>query len=393
MAIMLPEIKVFTRDQLRAQYMEQHQTFTKKVKDAVLELIAHHRASYEALLFKRWWDDIQRFIETRQPNETPYDGILRRKQEQQRVEYEMEIRVKERMSYLSCYTTLPERRWQGDARPGIDFSDHHEWQAWLNNLNRPAFSVDFLPTAKRDLKRRAKEYVDAVAQKFAHKTVNKVIDILLAKGGSYKCHLDKGRFNFDGFEGDIRIRFPDQTGFRTHVIVKDNRSVLGNPYAQYPLTFHEIVGETGEEPVAMLSQEQVFERFGVKPWEAPKKVKKPWNNVKVGDLVQTETLSICMVLGIRGTTATVFHPTKGESKIDGSAIKTVLARTRVENWNDRVRYQLRVEPHQGKAYTAQLSEEDMDRIRNMPYGLRKDTETRKACLPDALRQWQAHQGL
>lgn len=139
----------------------------------------------------------------------------------------------------------------------------------------------------------------------------------------------------------------------------------------------------------MLSQEQTFERFQVKPWEAPKKVKKPWSNVKVGDLVQTETLSMCMILGIRGTLATVFCPTTGESKIDGTAIKTVLARTRVENWNDRVRYQLRVEPHQGEAYTIQLSEEEMGRIRQMPYGLRKDTETRKACLSEAMQRWQS----
>lgn len=109
-------------------------------------------------------------------------------------------------------------------------------------MDRPAFKVEFLPTAEADLKRRAKKYVDAVAQQFAHKTVDKVIDILLVKGGQYECLLDKGHFTFDGFEADIRITFPDQTGFRTHVIVKDNTSVLGNPYVQYALTFHEIVG-------------------------------------------------------------------------------------------------------------------------------------------------------
>jgi hypothetical protein len=392
MAIKLPETKVLNRDQLRAQYMAQHKTFTRKVEVAVLDLIAHHRSSYEALLFKGWWDDIQRFIESRQPNGTPYDDIVRQEREQQRTDYDRERRAKERMSYLSRYTTLPEWRWKGDARPGLDFPDHHEWEAWLDNLERPAFKVEFLPTAKADLKRRAKEYVDSVARQFAHKTVDKVIDILLAKGRQYECHLDKGHFTFDGFEGDIRITFADQTGFRTHVIVKDNTSVLGNPYVQYPLTFHEIVGQAGEEPVAMLSQEEVFERFRVKRWEAPKKVKKPWSNVKVGDLVQTNTLSMCMVLGIRGTLVTVFNPNTGESKIDGSAIKTVLARTRVENWNDRVGYKLRIEPHQGKEYTVQLSEEEMSRIRQMPYGLRKDTETRKACLSEAMQLWHSQFG-
>lgn len=387
MAIYLPQVKVLTRDEHRALFMAQHRKFAKKVEDAVLALIAHHRSNYEQMLFKGWRDDIERFLENRRPNETPYDDITRKKRNKERVDFELDRRAKERMAYLSRYTTLPDRRWGNDARLGIDFTDYDEWERWLDNLERPAFTVKFLSTANADLKRRAKKYVDAIAKVFADKTVDKVIDILVAKGDKYTCHLNKGHFTFTGFEGDIRITFPDKTGFRTHVIVKDNMSVLGNPYVQYPLTFHEIIGKTGEEPVAMLSQEMVFERFGVKTWEAPKRVKKPWINVKAGDLVQTEALSVCMVLGIRGMIATVYHPSEGENKIDGSEIKAILARTIVDNWNDRDRYKLQVEPHEGKSYSVQVSAEAMGRIRNMPFGLRKDTETRKACLSDALRQW------
>lgn len=87
MAIKLPETKVFTRDQLRAQYMAQQKTFTKKVEDAVLDLSAHHRPRYESLLFKGWWDDIQRFIESRQPNGTPFDKIVAAEREGHRTDY------------------------------------------------------------------------------------------------------------------------------------------------------------------------------------------------------------------------------------------------------------------------------------------------------------------
>ena len=54
MAIKLPETKILTCDELRAEYMTQHRTFTQKVEDAVLDLIAYHRQDYEALVFKNW---------------------------------------------------------------------------------------------------------------------------------------------------------------------------------------------------------------------------------------------------------------------------------------------------------------------------------------------------
>ncbi len=388
MAIRLPEEKVLTRDELRAHFMSQHKGLTKKVEDAVLGLIAHHRPNYEKRLFDLWWEDINNYLETRQPNGTPYDDIARLAQAHERVNYRWESQARERMDYLSRYTTFPARRWKDDARPGIDFTDYHQWQAWLDNLERPAFPVAFLSTAEADLKRRAKEYVDAVASQFARKTVDKVIDIVLAKGDKYDCHLDVGEFTFDGFEGDIRITFHDGTGFRTHVIVKDNTSVLGNPYVQYPLTFHDVVSQPSGEAAAMLSQESVYDRFGVKPWTAPKRRKKPWLNVKAGDLVQAETLGLCIVLGVRGTMATVYHHSTGENKVDGSEVQAILARTRIDDRGNRGHIQLLVHPHEGKEYKVQVPEGDMTRLRGMSYGLRRDTEIRKACLLGILRGWQ-----
>ena len=174
-------------------------------------------------------------------------------------------------------------------------------------------------------------------------------DILIAKNGDYVCEL-KGQFSIGVLEGDLYINFPDKTGFRTHIILKTNYSVLGNPYFQYPLTFHDVISETGGKPEAMLSEEEICKALGVPKWEAPAKQKKPWNTVKIGDVVLVNKKTfVCraLVLGTRGTTANVHYLDGVEEKIDGTEITKVLARTTCDTWHE---HHVRVEPFDGKVF-------------------------------------------
>jgi len=369
MPIKLPEQPILTKEQLRQQYVDQHANVVAGVKAAIEELCVHHRKAYEDYLYERRIEAIQKFLDNRKPNQLICEGAatLIRSEAKRLAEMpekkkyyntgdylrKLEGDAREALHWISQYTNHPVELMSLKDLPYFEQEKARDTNTkWISDENRPDFKVNWLKNGKAKIKAEVLEVVENAVQNFIRKTISKVVDILVAKG-EYACELKKGQFSVGAFEGDIFITFPDKTGFRTHVILKTNYSVNGNPYAQYPLTFHEVVVKPGDKQVAMLSEDEICKAFGVKQWEAPPKQKKPWLAVKIGDIVVVNKKTfVCraLVLGTRGNMATVHYLDGVEEKIEGGEILEVLARTTCDTWCE---HYVRVEPFEGKWFKIQ----------------------------------------
>ena len=393
MTITLPKHTVATRDELRDQYIERHKEFLIRVERSIDMLCRHHRTAYEKYLFQSQKAAIQKFIDERTPNATAYDYCLAPhrtwidsvKADHDVDRYhrlrELEADAKRWMEYIANYTTHPRVHGgyeRSKPRP-FDFKDYQSYRSWHEDSTRPNFNVKWRRTANATIKAEVKRKVDDIVGVFIHKTLDKVADILIAKG-EYECELKTGCFGSGSFEGDLSISFADGTSFRTHVILKTNYTAYGDPYAQYPLTFHDIVAETGNTSIAMTSQDGVHTLFGVPKWTEPKKQKKPWSIVTIGDVLRTRTMSKCICLSTRGNLATVFRPGKGETQLTPDDIVAVLART------TRVKACVRVEPFEGQAFTIEAGDSVTRQFGQYAYGIKVDNAMRKACAREILKR-------
>jgi hypothetical protein len=397
MPIKLPERPVATRDELRGQYVAQHKEFLARVERSITTLCGHHRIAYEKYLFERRKAEIQPFLDNRKPNETAYDHYLAPHRDylesmQAETDYwrvqrlqDLKQKAEWRMEHVAKYTTHPRlhRSYSNEKCRTFDFEDRSSYQSWLENPNRPNFAVAWSRTADDTIKAEVKKLVDEIVAAFIDKTLDKVADILIAKK-EYGCELKSGSFHSGSFEGDLTISFPDGTSFRTHVILKTNYTAYGNPYAQYPLTFHDVVAETGGIPSAMLSQDEVHNSFGVPKWTEPKKQKKPWSLVKIGDVLRTKTMTKCICLGTRGNMATVFHPDKGEEQVTADDIVAILARTTCDTWKQP--FCVRVEPCESVTFTVETADSVVQQFGKYAYGVKVDNAMRKADVREILKR-------
>lgn len=400
MPIKLPKLPILTSDELREQFVAQHEKVVAGVRKAIEDLCAHHRQAYADYLYGRRLSHIQSFLDKRKSNELFCEGVAKQMREEDRIiaslsggrhhrsyKYLQDLKdsAEESIRWIRQYTNHPTGKEDMEKADGVSYFEYQKaldrYAEWMRNENRPDFVVVWLDEGKDKIKAEVEEVVEQAVQSFVRKTIHKVVDILVAKG-KYVCELQKGGFDSGMFEGDILITFPDGTGFRTHVILKTNYSVNGKPYSQYPLTFHEVVTESGGKPAAMLSEDEICKAMGVSKWEAPKKQKKPWDTVKLGDIVCANYKFPVLVLGIRGNVATIYHPNLGEEKIQGSEIKAILARTRGESF--LAPYYVRVDPFDGAVFKV-----------NPPAGMvynRMDSENklsnalRKACFEEIVKK-------
>lgn len=184
--------------------------------------------------------------------------------------------------------------------------------AWKDKLTREEWEdagaerKPFRVRLKTNAEELATEYAEAVADRlmsvFAYKATSKVLPVL-KRNRTYYAGLQKCLFGPAGIEADVRITMPDTRSFVMHVIIKSNTSSLGNPFFQYPLTYHEVYGGVGEPPVKSMSQADLEKMFDVKDedrWEpvivAPKRPR--WSAAKTGDVVKFQGKKIVgLILG------------------------------------------------------------------------------------------------
>ncbi len=335
MPIKLPNVTHKTVEQLRTERYDQYKPLTKRLRDGIQSICLKHRTVYEGGLYEGMMARLQNFLQKRKPNQTAAEYY--------RQQYG--IGPDYRPEYSRGSLILDKRQWVArDVVYVVPLTDHpkkpegHDWAAievytkWDKNAERPDFEVKMLPGTPAELKRRAKEEFDHIIDAFIHKVTEKVLDILVAHP-EYECELLGGKVVGSSFEGDVILKFGDKTRFRMHVSLKYNQSVLGTPYVQYPLTFHDVVTEANAKGTGMVSENKILEVMGIEPWK-PTKSKKPWDKVAVGDIVELQDGTIVIVVKTRGDRAYFFRQAWGQREGKAEDIKFVHAHTKVRDEMD-----------------------------------------------------------
>ena len=361
MSLLLREQMIMTKDELLNQRIKECQNVLANFDGEVKKMLTTHRQKYIEWDFEQRKERLAIFMRERKPNETGAEFWLRKwgckmllyrgtPSEHQGYDSEDLRSASSYMSRICNFTThpdAPERDW----REGPAENEYHKYQAWFKKPKRPQFEVTFQADADQRLRAESVEEADEIIKNFIQKTNLKILDLLLAKG-NYTCELLQGGFSAGVFEGDVKVTFTDKTTLRTHVILKTNYSVLGNAYAQYPLTFHDVQVK-GKGPVLkMVSEAEAHKLLNVKPWSPPT-VKKPWAKAGVGDVVRT-SMGLGMLLSTRGTEGMVRYANGSEKRVTGDDIEQVVAHTKALSWFSPP--EVRVQPHVGQTIVLKFPE-------------------------------------
>lgn len=335
MPIKLPGVTHKTVEQLRSERYDQYKPLTKKLRDGIESICLKHRTEYEGRLYDNMMAKLDHFLKNRKPNQTAFDFYNQ----------EHGVGPDYRASYSRGSLVLDKRQWVArDVVFVVPLTDHpkkpegHDWAGiekhtkWEKNAERPNFEVKMLPGTPDELKARAKKEFDQIINAFIHKVTEKVLDILVAHP-EYECELIGGKVVGYCFEGDVILKFGGKTRFRMHVSLKYNQSVLGTPYVQYPLTFHDVVTEDNPKGTGMVSENKILEVMGIEPWK-PTKSKKPWDKVSVGDIVELQDGTLVIVVKTRGDRAYFYRQAWGQREGKAEDIKFVHAHTKVRDEMD-----------------------------------------------------------
>lgn len=397
MAIRLSAIEFKTGDELREERAKQHGSLTAKLERCIRDICKHHRKRYEAMLFEQEVARLRWFIDERKPNDTAHSYYTRlwvREGMDYRGKREAEDQVRAQERFVLDLTDHPQPVPFAFSEDKDGHRRFDEYRAWAENENRPNFAVKERSDARNKMRASVKKFVDTIINDFCRKSRLKLLDILIANP-DYDVKLEFGQFTGGSFEGDVTLMFESGVTFRTHVILKTNYSVCGRPYAQYPLTFHDFVAEPGAKLVAMMSEAEVQDAMGIEPWTPPKKPKRPWTTVKVGDIVELQEGGIALVVGTRKDVVKLYHPERGEWQGTADGLKTIHARTTVrDDWNkaqkdgeDRYKFYMLVETFGGRKEQFFHPNPDNKVLNGMEYGINRDKEARTRAFPLVLEKW------
>lgn len=177
------------------------------------ELIDTDRVQMVDYEFRYMKRQLERFLELRKPNKTPYDiyhapafppdGIY------------------SATTYDEAYKALG-------------------WQASSNVRNRPAFDVEFKPDADKTIRQLAEKEVEAMVVTFVNRAMDKlgpVVDVV--PGLKMKKESRPNAFMQGAWVGYIGFEFESGLKFTAELKVIQNRSKHGKLFAQYPMTFYD----------------------------------------------------------------------------------------------------------------------------------------------------------
>ena len=303
--IAVPEQK--RADELRQEYVESKKTITKRLREVLVALTQDGRPKQEERVAYSLVVQVQYFLDTRQPTETA-ENIYR----------ELWPTSRDTWSYRQLIGDLTDYEAQyGPAfRASVSAACGHGLLPFT-----VTFKADYLQLAAS----RAKKIVDGIIKTFVAKTLDKLLDILVKKPDYQIAVLSHG-YDGDALVADLHFKFSDGTEFVAHLILKDNTSALGNPYCQYPMTFHDAVFVKGEPRRKQVSQAEVEEAFGVERWQPPKPPnKRRWQSVKTGSVISTKDGRLGLVTGLKRDEAQVKYVDGQLDSLPGQRIEAIVA--------------------------------------------------------------------
>lgn len=103
------------------------------------------------------------------------------------------------------------------------------------------------PDAEAVIAQMAEEQVKAQQEAFIEKNLAKVAYIVGAKGNLKSCRVLGSSVSFGAMRGRFRFEFEDGSAFTVENSVRYNVSRYGQPFQQYPLTFHAVTLPDGSQ--------------------------------------------------------------------------------------------------------------------------------------------------
>lgn len=291
MSIKLTNVVYPSVEDLRKVFRDSQEELTKNLRMILNNFAEKGRPELEASYAKSYINAVEWFIKARKEN--PERGGINvtiaqfnhpaQREDEDYYTYQDRIKrcsqVESELVYLlTDYPKAPKENDSDDT--------WYSYNKWLSDTKRPDFEINLLPDYQKLALEKANKTVQNIVDIFIDKTVDKLLDILIAKK-EYTVRLMDSIYDSGVFTCDLALTFPDQTGFNTHLILKWNVSVLGKNFTQYPMTFHQAVLKTGDKATARVSQEDIEKAFGVKMWTPPPQPTKKWKSVKTGFIIFT----------------------------------------------------------------------------------------------------------
>ena len=299
MPIKLNIVKPKTSDQLRAEHIALHDQTTAKLEGVLRDLIAKHRDQYQRHIAQSLVGRVSFYVESREDGQT-VEEFYRKRLKDSPVWRQVAHEVRELLRALTDYDdSLTMAKWDGRAG------------------KYSTFAVNLKPDAADLAYKLAEPRVEEIVQTFLYRAKDKLVDLMVAYP-AYEAKLISGGFSGGLFQGSIGLRFdrPDLTDkieakastFTIRFGAKWNTSVLGNPYVQYPFTFHDYVIETTvldmgnklhKTDAVGLSEEGLKQWFKFDAWKAPVPKVTRFKQVGTGSVIvgKDGTLAMCLRTG------------------------------------------------------------------------------------------------
>ena len=179
MPIKLPKLPILTSDELREQFVAQHEKVVAGVRKAIEDLCAHHRQAYADYLYGRRLSHIQSFLDKRKSNELFCEGVAKQMREEDRIiaslsggrhhrsyKYLQDLKdsAEESIRWIRQYTNHPTGKEDMEKADGVSYFEYQKaldrYAEWMRNENRPDFVVVWLDEGKDKIKAEVEEVVE-----------------------------------------------------------------------------------------------------------------------------------------------------------------------------------------------------------------------------------------
>lgn len=299
MPIKLKIPKAKSTEELRAEHIERHNDVTSRLEKTLRNLIDPHRDQYQKLIADSKVYRVQTYMDKREDGQT--------------IEEYCRKQFKESPMWRAYAAEVRDL-----LRKLTDYDDRLTMATWDSRAGKySTFEVNLKKTHKAIAYKLAHPEVEQIIQTFLYRAKDKLVDLMIAYP-DYEAKLISGGFANNLFQGKIDLRFkrPDlddkiETKVSTFIIrfgVKWNTSVYGNPYPQYPFTFHDYVVETTvpdmdnrlyETTPKALSEQSLQNWFKFDAWMPPKQQTSRFKSVGTGSIIVNKTgqIALCIRTG------------------------------------------------------------------------------------------------
>ena len=274
---------------------------TEKLEEKLRALVEPERVHFVEMFSVVIKKTLNAFLERRKPNLFLYDIY--------KVYYEP--------TGLRSATDYHERSkdWHENYQAGLDYN-------YFKPETYPAWEVTFKPDADAQIKKIAQQQAEDLIRVFINRARSKLDPIVDRRSNYTVDKLENNPPNYGNpglWTGELQFHFVDGPRFIGRLQIKTNYTKFGDPYFQYPMTFHDVACQ--DEKAASASIEEIWGMVGYNPPPIPiGPPRKKWSKLVGGSVVLHEgkhvlltTPGIIKKLGIPATAEQVARINAGST--------------------------------------------------------------------------------